>query len=133
MPLQTLTSLGGPLFVPPCAFCPAPSVALCDWPVEKLQRIDVGGEITRGQTVYGASGTAGVVEFLERIDGKIKMVIKHAKSNRRETYCAAPESWKVYDYRPAACRIPCCDLHRRSVDEARNYCREHWDAWEKAA
>lgn len=115
----------------PCTVCGTPSVALCDWPVEReewrtAEEITIGDEIT----MYGKRR-----EIVE------KLQINDAVMLRWRTDATLGRGFTIHATHPisvlvpgkATCDNPVCDLHRRNLDDERDHCREHWDAWEKVA
>lgn len=134
-----------------CRFCGSAGVKLCDWPTEKPVKI-AHHELSPEDTVVTVQHKYRLkVQGLQRfeVDSALKgcppspVVITMYGLVFPDGRCWLYYHWgvgfingagakgSVNVLRPGTCDSPCCDLHSREVGEDKDYCMEHWRAWEE--
>lgn len=119
-----------------CRFCTEPPVAQCAWPVEKLAfahygDVKVGDRIKRVVEFRAECRPPAEVVVVERCGvGEIRLVLAIG-SRMKEIREKVTGLLRIAGEQ--ACGVPVCELHLRSVSDGRQYCMDHWDAWEKVA
>lgn len=117
----------------PCVFCGAPSVALCDWPVERTRRHEKrADEIAVGDEVHCGGQSLTVVTTERAYSGQGVYLAFKGRLGQPALFLTA-QKLGVFVTGSSTCDNPVCDLHRRNLDEERDHCREHWTAWEAVA
>lgn len=144
-----------------CQFCSSPAPKLCDWPVEKpvkiphtrLKKTDTivtvqhkyrlkvqGPHSFTGIFAQRTAPLTGKSEInpqidrfpkLERVRHRVTMYGLVFPDGRCWLYYLTGDQ-KVSVLRPGTCDHPICEAHSRSVGENKDYCMEHWGAWESA-
>jgi hypothetical protein len=116
----------------PCAFCGAPSVALCDWPVEREEYRAAGKLVAGDEINFMGRRTVVKVDLFPEV-GLVEITWRW--NGQKERPYSIDDSRPVAVFVPGAatCDNPVCDLHRRNLDDERDHCRDHWTAWEGVA
>lgn len=122
-----------------CAFCGDASEALCDWPAARWSPVPVEtlkvGDVWITQTAQKRGIVVGIVDLREHPDSPAGEAFQF--------WIQIPGHQDPYPYRRVrgdqavtevwgTCDKPVCFRHRREVGEDRDYCLEHWNAWEGA-
>lgn len=126
-----------------CAFCQAPAIYVCSWPVERPALV-YPREIRHGDILAEPGGCSEAwIQVLEitlnfgfffkckpvRLPKSLRGTIQ-----RDGTILIGRHSdQKVYRWEPASCGTPACEAHVREVADDRHYCADHWNAWAEAA
>lgn len=117
----------------PCVFCGAPSVALCDWPVERRE-LRKAYTLKPGETILFLGSRRELVAVEESMNQMIGLAVEltwtYKGKNQQPYLVSVSHPIDVLIPGAATCDNPVCDLHRRNLDEERDHCREHWTAWE---
>ena len=117
-----------------CHFCAERAVAECSWPAErfvvtKYANLNVGDRIKHpahsGKTVATVL-RVGLRPFEEYCE--LALLI-----GNREEYGEIFRHLNVRVARAFPCALPVCEAHLRNVADEKNYCADHWHAWEAVA
>jgi hypothetical protein len=133
-----------------CAFCDhkgRASISLCDWPVWK--QIEKRAELAEVGDVWITQQAAkrGRIVEIENLklapdkQGTLSYVVTEGEFQARRIWVLIPGHPKPYPYTrnngatfttegPGTCDQACCFRHRRHVGIDKDYCMDHWNAWE---
>jgi len=115
---------------PPCATCgDKKPEAVCDWPVDGVLKIK--------------PLALRVGDVMEYGDLKLEVLGIKLRAHRVGVYFRRPDGYTFLTHirasqwlkveRSGKCGQACCFRHRRHVDDKRDYCEEHWNAWQQVA
>lgn len=137
----------GPELRRKCKFCDCRHAnALCDWPVIKPVHFEPYDAIGEGDILAQPGGWRARIQELQPragcldvravvLDlGKRAGIPRRVKPPFRTAFPISPHNFQKFRVmRPGTCDNPCCARHRRHVGPDRDYCMDHWRAWEQVA
>jgi len=119
-----------------CAFCGNPADKLCDWKTEKPTdiphaKLQMGDVIETRQQKHHLP-VRQVVRFVVVTAG-VRYPVTMYGLQFPDGRCWVYYLWgkdKARVLRPGTCDKPCCDTCSREAGEDKDYCKDHWQAWE---
>lgn len=116
-----------------CAFCGDLCDALCDFPVERVEKVAVK-DLQPGDRVdtMGCVGYSRIILLEPAALGDVRVSIQRPASfGKPLLVTTVPAIATFLALRKTTCDKACCHKHRRHAGPNLDYCADHWSSWKE--